>query len=97
MQGFNAANLIACLFSKIFVTAIFVGISLTLSVVAKQRLWLSIIISLAAGMLLYMMIPMMTPLNSGFLNVIMTLAGGGLFAAGLGAVSNIILNKTCLV
>ena len=63
MQGFNAANLIACLFSKIFVTAIF----------------------------------MMTPLNSGFLNVIMTLAGGGLFAAGLGAVSNIILNKTSLV
>ena len=42
------------------------------------------------------MIPIVTPLNSGFLNIIMTLAGGALFAAGLGAVSRLILNKTSL-
>ncbi len=51
----------------------------------------------AAGMLLFTMIPMMTPLNSGAFNVILCVAGGPLFAFGLGAVSNVILNKTSLV
>ena len=97
MVGFGAGGIIASMLSKIFVTLIFVAIALVLSVVAKQKLWLSILCSFAAGMLLYTMIPMMTPLDSGFLNVIMTLAGGGLFAVGLGAVSNLILNKTSLV
>ncbi len=49
------------------------------------------------GAFLFMMIPIMTPLNANFLHVIMTLAGGALFAVGLGAVSNVILNKTSLV
>ena len=95
--GFGAGGIIACLFSKIFMTAIFVSIALLLGTVAKQRLWLSVLGSLAAGMLLFTMIPMIAPLNANFLNVIMCLAGGGLFAVGLGAVSNIILNKTSLV
>lgn len=97
MEGFNAGGIVACLFSKIFVILIFVAIALTLSVVAKQKLWISVLGSFAAGMLLFMMIPMMTPLNSNFLNVIMTFAGGTLFAVGLGAISNVILNKTSLV
>lgn len=97
MEGFNAGGIVACLFSKIFVILIFVAIALTLSVVAKQKLWISVLGSFAAGMLLFMMIPMMTPLNSNFLNIIMTFAGGTLFAVGLGAVSNVILNKTSLV
>lgn len=97
MEGFNAGGIVACMLSKIFVIAIFVSIALALSVVAKQRLWLSILCSFAAGMLLFMTIPLMTPLNSTILNVIMCLADGGLFAAGLGAVSNLILNKTSLV
>lgn len=95
--GFNGGGLFACLLSKIFVVMIFVAIALTLGVAAKQRLWISVLGSLAAGMLLFMMIPMMTPLDAGALNVIMTLAGGGLFAAGLGFVSKIILDKTSLV
>ena len=96
MVAFNAASLVACMFSKIFLVAIFVGIALTLSVAAKQRLWISILGSLAAEMLLFTMIPMIAPLNSNFLNVLLTLAGGGLFATGLGAVSCVILNKTSL-
>lgn len=93
----NAGNVIACLLSKFFLAAVFVGIYLALAVVGKQRLWISILGSFAVGMLMFMMIPMMTPLDAGFMHVIMTLAGGALFSVGLGAVSNLILNKTSLV
>lgn len=95
--GFGVGGIIACMFSKVFVIAIFVSIALLLSVVAKQRVWLSIVGSFAAGMLLFTMIPLMTPLDSGALNVLMCFAGGTLFSIGLGAVSNLILNKTSLV
>lgn len=97
MDGFTAANLVACLFSKLFLMAVFAAIFLLLAVVAKQRLWLSIVGSLAVGALLFMMIPMMTPLNATILHPVLCLAGGALFAVGLGAVSNIILKKTSLV
>ncbi|MDE7380170.1 MAG: ABC transporter permease [Clostridia bacterium] len=96
-EGFGAGGIVACMFSKIFMTAIFVSIALLLGVVAKQKLWLSIIGSFAAGMLLFTMIPMISPLNSNFINVVMCFAGGALFAVGLGAISNLILNKTSLV
>ena len=95
--GFGAGGIVACLFSKIFLVAVFAAIALTLGVVAKQRLWLSILCSLAAGALLFTMLPMISPLNSTFLNVIMCFAGGALFAVGLGAVSTVILRKTNLV
>lgn len=97
MEGFNIGNIIMCMISKIFVMAVFVSIFTLISVSTKQRAWLAILISLGGGMLLFMMIPMMTPLNAGILNVIICLAGGLLFAIGLGAISNIILKKTSLV
>ncbi|MDE7454441.1 MAG: ABC transporter permease [Clostridia bacterium] len=97
MEGFNAGNLIACLFSKIFLVAVFSSLFFLFSVIAKQRTWLSILLSLGCGAFMFMMIPMMTPLNADFIHVIMTFAGGALFAVGLGAVSNVILNKTNLV
>ncbi len=97
MEGFNAGGIVCSMISKIFVTLVFISISLTLACVAKQRLWLSVLCVLGAGMLLFMMIPMMTPLNASLLNVIMTFAGGALFAGGLGYLSNFILNKTSLV
>ena len=95
--GVSVGGIIACLISKVFFALVFVSVALTLAVVGKQKLWLSILGSLAAGMLLFTMIPMMTPLNSGAFNVILCVAGGPLFAFGLGAVSNVILNKTSLV
>ena len=97
MEGFNAGGIVACLFAKIFLVAVFVAIFLTFAVVAKQRTWLSILLSLGCGAFMFMMIPMMTPLNANFIHVIMTLAGGAIFAVGLGAMSNLILNKTSLV
>ena len=95
--GATAGGIAACMVSKIFFALVFVSIALTLATVGKQKLWLSILGSLAAGMLLFTMIPMMTPLNSGAFNVVLCVLGGPIFAAGLGAVSNVILNKTSLV
>lgn len=97
MEGFGVGGIVMCMFSKIFLIAVFVSINVLASVAAKQRLWLSIVCSFAISMLLFTMIPMMTPLDSSFLNVIMCLVGGALFAAGLGAVSKVILKKTSLV
>lgn len=96
-EGFGSGGVVACFISKTFMTAIFVSIALLLGTVAKQKLWLSILCSFAAGMLLFTMIPMIAPLDANFLNVITCLAGGAIFAAGLGAISNMILNKTNLV
>lgn len=93
----GTAGIVMCMLSKIFLMAVFVGIDLAVSVAAKQRVWLSLVGSLFAGMLLFMMIPAITPLDSTIVNVILCLAGGALFSAGLGAVSNVILKKTSLV
>ena len=48
-------------------------------------------------MLLFMMVSMITPLNSTVLNVILCAAGGVLFALGLGTLGKVVLNKTSLV
>ncbi|MGN1445527.1 MAG: ABC transporter permease [Eubacteriales bacterium] len=93
----GVSGIVMCLISKVFLMAVFVAIFLLWSVAAKQRLWLSIIGSLCSSMLLFTMIPMITPLDSSFMNVILCLVGGGLFGLGLGAVSNVILKKTSLV
>lgn len=96
MVGFGADALVMCLLSKLFLTAVFVPIALAVSVAAKQRLWLSILVSLGAGMLLFTMIPMLTPLDASIMNVVLCFAGGALFSVGIGAVSNVILKKTSL-
>lgn len=97
MSGFNVGTIICCLLSKCFILLIFVAIALTLACLSKQRLWLSILLVLGCGMLLFMTIPMMTPLDAGFVNLIMCLVGGLLFAVGLAFVSRLILNKTDLI
>lgn len=93
----NVGNLIMCMLSKLFLVAVFVPIFLVMSVVGKQRLWLSLVIAMGASMLLFTMIPMICPLDSTIMNVILALAGGTLFSVGIGAISNLILNKTSLV
>lgn len=93
----GAGGIAMCLLSKLFLFAVFVAIFLLAGVIGKQKLWLSLVGSLCAGMLLFAMIPMITPLDSGILNVALCFAGGAAFAAGLGAVSVVVLNKTALV
>lgn len=96
-NGFTAANVIFCLLTKIFLTPVFISIFTLFSVIAKQKTWLSICLSLGGGMLLFMMIPMLAPLNASLLNALFCLAGSSVFALGLGAISTIVLNKTALV
>ena len=97
LEGVKVYQVFMCMLSKVCLVAVFVPIYLVISIASKQRAWLSILCSLAASMLLFTMIPMITPLNASIINVILCLVGGTLFSVGLGVVSNIILNKTSLV
>lgn len=95
--GLGIGNIIMCMLAKSFLMLVFVSIFVAISVAAKQRAWLSVCGSLGGGMLLFMTVGMITPLGSTAINVMLCLAGGLLFALGLGAISNLILKKTCLV
>ena len=97
MVGFGALNLVWCILSKIVLVSVFVPIYLIMSVVAKQKLWMSILLSMMLGMFLFMMIPMLTPLNATLGNVLICAVGGIGFGIGLGAISNLVLKKTSLV
>lgn len=96
-MGANYFNIVMCIISKIALMAVFVPIALAISVAAKQRAWLSICCALGGGMLLFMMIPMLTPIDAGVMNAVLCLAGGAMFSFGLGAVSNLVLKRTALV
>ncbi len=93
MDGFNIRNFVMCMLSKIFLMAAFVAIYVMASVIAKQRTWLGMIISFAVAMLLFSMIPMITPLDATAMNVLLTFVGGGLFSLGFGAISRLVLKK----
>ena len=95
--GLTVENIVMCMLAKIFLMLVFVSIFTLISVAAKQRAWLAICGSLGGGMLLFMMVSMITPLGSTILNVVLCLAGGAMFAFGLGAFSKLILKKTSLV
>lgn len=93
----GVSGIVMCLLSKMLLVGVFVPIYLAVSVAAKQKTWLSMVGSFCVSMLLFMMIPMLTPLDATMMNVMLCLAGGVLFCVGLGAISNIILRKTSLV
>ena len=93
MVGFNTGNLVMCMLSKVLFMAVFVPMYVLAGVAAKQKTWLGMALSLSIGMLLFMMIPMLTPLDAGFMNVVLCLAGGVLFSTGLGAISRTVLKK----
>lgn len=92
----NILNIVMCFLSKLFLSLIFVSIFVMMSVFGKQRTWLCLIGSFAVSMLLFTMIPMVSPLNSTIVNVILSIVGGLLFSFGLGVVSKIILKKSIL-
>lgn len=94
LEGVTTANIIMCLLSKILIVGIFSSIYVFSGVVAKQKLWLSILISLGVASVFFAMIPMITPLNSTIVNVLLCLVGSAIFAVGIGIGSNLILKKT---
>ena len=93
----SVGNVVMCMLAKIFLMLVFVAIFTLISVAAKQRTWLSVCGSLGGGMIMFMMIPMLTPLTSTVMHAGMCLAGGLLFSLGLGAIGALILKKTRLV
>ena len=97
LHGLTAGNLAMCMIAKVFLMFVFISIFVLISVAAKQKAWLALCGSLGGGMLLFMMVSLITPLGSTFVNVILCLAGGILFAIGLGAISKAVLKKTSLV
>ena len=97
LEGATVFNVIMCLLSKILLVGIFSSIYILASVFAKQKLWLSLILAFGIGMLMFMMIPIITPLNSTFINVLLCLVGSILFSIGIGFGSKAILDKTSLV
>lgn len=97
LEGVTIANIVFCLISKIFLVGIFASIYVFASVIAKQKLWLSILLAFGIGMLMFTMIPIITPLNSSFVNVTLCLVGSALFSVGIGFGSRAVLNKTSLV
>lgn len=97
LHGLSVMNLFMCMLSKLFVMPVFVSIFTLISVAAKQKTWLALCGSFGGGMLLFMMVSMVTPLDSTIVNAILCLVGGVLFAFGLGMAGNQILKKTSLV
>ena len=93
----NVFSIVMCMLAKAALLAVFVPIYVVMSVIAKRKLWMSLLGSLFGGMLLFMMIPMLTPLDSTIMHVVLCAAGGAMFTAGLGGVSRVVLNKTDLV
>lgn len=97
LGSLSVMNIVMCLLAKIFLMLVFVPIFVIISVGAKKTAWLAICGSLGAGMLLFMMVSMITPLNSTIIHVVLCLAGGAMFSLGLGTISKVILKKTSLV
>ena len=97
LEGASIINVIMCILSKVLLVGIFSSIYVLASVFAKQKLWLSLILSFGIGMLMFMMIPMITPLNSTIVNVLLCLVGSILFSVGIGFGSKAILDKSSLV
>ena len=97
LEGVNVGNIIMCMLSKILLVGIFTSIYILASVFAKQRLWLSLLLAFGIGMLMFMMIPIITPLNSTIINVLLCLVGTSLFSVGIGFGSKAILDKSSLV
>jgi hypothetical protein len=93
----TVGNIVMCLAAKVFLMLVFTALFVMMSVIGKQKLWVSVLGSLVVSMFLYAMIPMLTPLDSTIMNVLMCLVGGAVFSVGMGAISNRILKKTSLV
>ena len=94
MEGFAVWNLLLCMISKVLLMMIFAAIYVLMSVIAKRRSWMSLLLSFMIGMFMFMVIPMMTPLDAGLINVVMCLAGGVIFTVAFGKMAQIVLERT---
>lgn len=93
----GVGGLVMCMLTKILLMGLFVAIFLLFSVIAKQKTWLSMVISFCVDMLLFMMVPALTPLDATIVNVVVCLIAALIFDVVLGMISTTVLSKTSLV
>ena len=93
LEGVTGFQVAMCVLSKMVLVGIFIAIFMFASVVAKQKLWLALILSLGIGMLFFTMVPIITPLNAGIMNLVLCVAGSVGFVALFSWLSTIMLNK----
>lgn len=97
MEGFTGANLGWCLLCKVLLMGMFAALDLLWAAVARQRLWLSLVGALGSGMFLFMMIPLLTPLDAAAGDALICLLGSAGLGLVLGVVSRTILARADLV
>lgn len=97
MVGFTVGNLVMCIFAKLFLVPVFAAISLCMSILAKEKAWLSVLLSVAVSMFLFPMISVMTPTDAGVMNVVLCFVGSVLFSVGFGTIGALILEKRDLI
>lgn len=93
----GTTGVLMCLFAKMTLAGVFTAIFLLMSVIAKEKLWLSIILSLVVSMLFFMMIPMLTPLDSTITNVVICFVVGVVCNIVMGLISNLILKRKDII
>jgi len=82
-----------CLLSKLFLMGVFVPLYLIFAVLFKNKLWLTIMATFAAGIIFYPIASIAVPLDSSFLTLIMCILAAGIGFIGFGWISSVILNK----
>lgn len=93
LDGITSLNILFSLISKVALVLLFVAIFVLASTISKQRLWLSILLSLGIGMLFFMTVTVVAPLDATIINVVLAAIGSVIFAAGLGFASKYVLQK----
>lgn len=97
MDNVDAMNIIMCLLGKVGIVILFASLFSLISYIGKGKIWLSLVIGLGVSMILYMMIPSLTPLNSTYINALICLGVGLVVTIILSLISIKILNKTSLI
>ncbi|MCL2752164.1 MAG: ABC transporter permease [Firmicutes bacterium] len=89
----NAGSVILCLLSKMALMGFFVPLYLSVAVLFKQKLWITIVATFAAGILFYPVASLAVPLDAGVLTLISCILAAGIGFLGFGSLSSWILNK----
>lgn len=97
LEGISIYNIVMCILTKFSLVGVFVPLFLVMSVVGKNKVWLSMILAFGASMLLFTMVSMISPLDSTIMNFVLGIAGGTMFSFGIGIISKIVLDKTSLI
>lgn len=86
-------GLTMCVLTKCMLMLLFTPLYVMFSVIAKDKMWLSIILSLVCGMFLFTIVPTVSPLDSSIMNVFVSLVAGIIGTVVLSIISKNIMNK----